>query len=211
MPIRIRVSDDDERVAARSAPVVAVAYCLVAFFGRMWLQRRSTGDSGFRLSLDRPLRDRIVSSLIGGGALVAVVGAVRWARSGRADPPTAKAGLALMDAAFAGTLKSQSDMGRSWRIGVDSQERTDLVTTGVFSWSRNPIYACMVAFAAGLTAAAPDPVTAIGAAVLTLGVQLQARVVEEPYLLRMHGDAYRSYMGRVGRFLPGLGRGLGGA
>jgi len=32
------------------------------------------------------------------------------------------------------------------------------------------------------------------------------RAVEEPYLLDTHGDAYRGYATRVGRFLPGVGR-----
>jgi hypothetical protein len=34
------------------------------------------------------------------------------------------------------------------------------------------------------------------------------RCVEEPYLIRVHGDAYRSYARAVGRFLPGIGRGV---
>ena len=32
------------------------------------------------------------------------------------------------------------------------------------------------------------------------------RLIEEPYLTAVHGDAYRDYAGRVGRFLPGVGR-----
>jgi protein-S-isoprenylcysteine O-methyltransferase Ste14 len=37
-------------------------------------------------------------------------------------------------------------------------------------------------------------------------VQVQVRLVEEPYLLRVHGDAYRAYAARTGRFVPGVGR-----
>jgi len=29
--------------------------------------------------------------------------------------------------------------------------------------------------------------------------------VEEPYLLTVHGDAYRGYLANVGRFVPGVG------
>ena len=32
------------------------------------------------------------------------------------------------------------------------------------------------------------------------------RFVEEPYLRRAHGEAYRAYAARVGRFLPRIGR-----
>ena len=37
-------------------------------------------------------------------------------------------------------------------------------------------------------------------------VQLQVRVVEEPYLLATHGKTYAAYAARVGRFVPGAGR-----
>ena len=36
--------------------------------------------------------------------------------------------------------------------------------------------------------------------------QIQVRLVEEPYLLRVHGDAWRRYAAVTGRFLPGIGR-----
>ena len=39
-----------------------------------------------------------------------------------------------------------------------------------------------------------------------IALEIQVRLVEEPYLLRQHGDAYRNYAARVGRFVPGLGR-----
>jgi protein-S-isoprenylcysteine O-methyltransferase Ste14 len=60
--------------------------------------------------------------------------------------------------------------------------------------------------ALGLAMMVPS-VVSIGAVVALLGaLQLQVRVVEEPYLLRVHGNAYRNYAREVGRFLPGLGR-----
>ena len=40
-----------------------------------------------------------------------------------------------------------------------------------------------------------------------VGVQLQVRLVEEPHLQVVHGDAYREYARRVGRLLPLIGRG----
>jgi protein-S-isoprenylcysteine O-methyltransferase Ste14 len=38
------------------------------------------------------------------------------------------------------------------------------------------------------------------------GLEIQVRLVEEPYLIRVHGDAYRTYAARTGRFVPGVGR-----
>ncbi len=42
--------------------------------------------------------------------------------------------------------------------------------------------------------------------VLAAAIVLQVRFVEEPCLVRRHGDAYLSYAQRVGRFVPGVGR-----
>ncbi len=39
-----------------------------------------------------------------------------------------------------------------------------------------------------------------------VGCQAQVRVIEEPYLRRVHGTAFAVCTTRVGRFLPGLGR-----
>jgi protein-S-isoprenylcysteine O-methyltransferase Ste14 len=37
-------------------------------------------------------------------------------------------------------------------------------------------------------------------------IELQVRVVEEPHLLRTHGQAYEDWAREVGRFVPGVGR-----
>ena len=36
--------------------------------------------------------------------------------------------------------------------------------------------------------------------------QIQVRLVEEPYLHQVHGEAYRTYAERTGRFVPWVGR-----
>jgi protein-S-isoprenylcysteine O-methyltransferase Ste14 len=56
----------------------------------------------------------------------------------------------------------------------------------------------------------PSWVAIAGLAGLVVALELQVRVVEEPYLLRTHGARYADYARRVGRFAPGVGR-LGAA
>ena len=48
--------------------------------------------------------------------------------------------------------------------------------------------------------------TLTGAILLMLALELQTRLIEEPYLTRVHGEQYTVYAARVGRFLPGVGR-----
>lgn len=115
-------------------------------------------------------------------------------------------GTVLAVTGIAATVYAQLDMGESWRIGVDPSETTTLVRSGVFGFVRNPIFTAMLVFAGGVTLMTPNPVALLAFVVLSTTIELQVRVVEEPYLLRTHGQAYRDYCVAVGRFLPGVGR-----
>lgn len=97
-------------------------------------------------------------------------------------------------------------MGASWRIGVDPRERTDLVTSGLFSHVRNPIFTGMSAVALGLALLVPSWPALLAVGVLAAGLELQVRLVEEPYLIAQHGESYSRWARRAGRFLPGVGR-----
>ena len=116
------------------------------------------------------------------------------------------AGVVLFLAGLALTLAAQLAMGTSWRIGVDHSERTELVTSGPFAYSRNPIFAAMIPASVGLALMVPSVVAIGGVLALLLALELQVRIVEEPYLTDAHGAAYTAYAARVGRFVPGLGR-----
>jgi len=52
----------------------------------------------------------------------------------------------------------------------------------------------------------PNLLAALMLAAVVTAQQIQVRLVEEPYLRRVHGDAYRRYATRTGRFLPWIGR-----
>jgi protein-S-isoprenylcysteine O-methyltransferase Ste14 len=46
----------------------------------------------------------------------------------------------------------------------------------------------------------------LGLAALVAGIELQVRAVEEPHLLRTHGEAYARWARATGRFVPSLGK-----
>ncbi|MBL8693467.1 MAG: isoprenylcysteine carboxylmethyltransferase family protein [Planctomycetes bacterium] len=98
------------------------------------------------------------------------------------------------------TFYCQSAMGRSWRIGIPA-ERTELVTTGVYSRIRHPIYAGFLAWLAGLVLLLPN---LLSLAIFVGGVFVLTRWArrEEARQLEIHGEAYRNYCARTGRFLP---------
>jgi protein-S-isoprenylcysteine O-methyltransferase Ste14 len=59
---------------------------------------------------------------------------------------------------------------------------------------------------AGLLMLTPNVLAAASLVALLIALEIQVRAVEEPYLLRTHGDAYRRYAAETGRFVPGIGR-----
>jgi protein-S-isoprenylcysteine O-methyltransferase Ste14 len=116
-------------------------------------------------------------------------------------------GGTLYGIGVAATLWAQLAMGDSWRVGVDPNARTALVATGPFRWVRNPIFSAMTVATLGLALLAPNILSWLALAALVAGLEIHVRLVEEPYLTRTHGDHYRRYASRTGRFLPVIGRG----
>jgi protein-S-isoprenylcysteine O-methyltransferase Ste14 len=183
-------------------------YLALAFGWRTWRQLRTTGRSGFvdisrAGALERGVGALLVVSLALG--IVSPLAALRGSAP-QIAAPEALLGVAVYAAGLALTLTAQLHMGVSWRIGVDPSERTQLVTSGPFAVARNPIFTGMIAVAAGLALLVPNVWALLAVLVLVAGIELQVRFVEEPYLLRTHGEPYRAWTQRVGRFLPGIGR-----
>jgi protein-S-isoprenylcysteine O-methyltransferase Ste14 len=116
------------------------------------------------------------------------------------------AGIVLAAAGGLAVFGAQLGMGESWRIGVSDEQRTDLVTGGWFAFCRNPIYTAMIIGWTGFALIVPTWLGIAAVPVIALGLELQVRAVEEPYLIETHRDAFRAYAARVGRFLPGVGR-----
>lgn len=114
-------------------------------------------------------------------------------------------GIVLATIGIAIVQWAQRSMGDSLRIGVDPDERTGLVTLGIFRWVRNPIYSAMIAYSAGTAALVPNVASLAALGVFVVSMEYQVRMVEEPYLTKVHGAGYLSYATRVGRFVPGIG------
>ena len=196
---------------AAAALVTYLVWAALAFGWRTVVQHRRTGDSGLRLHAEAGT----VQWWAKLGFVIAIV-------TGLAAPIAGLLGLddvALLDvdamhvagAVIAAigvvlTVVAQLGMGDSWRIGVDAEERTALVTSGPFTHVRNPIFTAMLVTALGLTLMVPNVVALAGFVVLVAALEAQVRLVEEPYLRTTHGDDYLGYARGAGRFLPNVGR-----
>lgn len=195
------------------ALILYLVYLAIAFGLRTVIQVRRTGSTGFHGLGGRPGSAEWLAGVGFALALVLGVAAPILALADVVDPIAAldttaphAIGIALALAGIAATFAAQVAMGDSWRIGVDEAERTALVTTGPFALVRNPIFSAMIPTAIGLALLVPSWPALVGVAVLVVALELQVRVVEEPYLLRAQGSTYAGYAARVGRFVPGVGR-----
>ena len=188
-------------------------FLLLAFGLRSWLHWRRTGSTGF-VGISGGVGSAewsggalFVVALVAGGAAPALQALGIVMPMPAFDVPAARAaGVALYVVGVAGTLWAQLAMGASWRIGVDETARTELVGAGPFRWVRNPIYSAMTAATLGLALCVPNVVSALALVALVVALEIQVRLVEEPYLARVHGDGYRRYVATTGRFVPGVGR-----
>ncbi|QGV81984.1 methyltransferase family protein [Streptomyces ficellus] len=197
---------------AWTALTLYLAWAGTAFGVRAAVQRRRTGDAGFRGASGRPGTASwwagvlFLTALLVGAAAPAAALAGLPGLPGTGDVTVRGAGLLLTVTGMAFTLAAQTNMGASWRVGVDAAERTTLVTGGLFAHVRNPVFTAMVCTAAGLALMVPNWIAALGLIALVTAVQVQVRVVEEPYLSAIHPDAYGAYTARTGRFVPGIGK-----
>jgi len=102
------------------------------------------------------------------------------------------------------TVVAQGQMGTAWRIGIDDRP-TDLVTNGLFSLSRNPIFSGMILTLLGAAHIAPAVWSILFTSLTILLIAVQTRF-EEKHLVQLHGEKYMTYAQQVGRFVPGVGR-----
>lgn len=104
-------------------------------------------------------------------------------------------------AALAATMVCWRKMGKSWRMGIDPGEKTQLIVSGPYAYVRNPIYALSSILMIASAIAVPSSLMFILAIIHLIFLQWEARR-EEKYLLTTHGEEFGRYMKTVGRFIP---------
>lgn len=110
------------------------------------------------------------------------------------------AGFVAMTVALVWIATAQANMKKSFRVGIDEQVRTELVTYGLFQYSRNPIFVGVMFGLIGMFLVIPNAITLLVASLAYVFIQIQIRL-EEDFLLSEHGSKYQEYMDSVRRWL----------
>jgi protein-S-isoprenylcysteine O-methyltransferase Ste14 len=188
----------------------ALAYVLVVFLGRSYLVWRKTGARPVTYGQADTAHDLIGKyflvlvflSLVGMGVYLFLPGLypfllpVPWLEA----TPLTYFGLGLLWASFLWTVVAQSQMGESWRIGIDREAHPPLVTEGPFRISRNPIYLGVRGSSLGLLLTLPNGLNLV---IFTLTIVLTAIQVrlEEEHLKAAYGPEYLEYSEKTRRWI----------
>jgi protein-S-isoprenylcysteine O-methyltransferase Ste14 len=98
--------------------------------------------------------------------------------------------------------RAHHDLGQNWSVSLDLRERHTLVTTGVYSLVRHPMYAGFWLMALGQALLLPNWVAG-PAGLVGFGILFFGRVGrEEEMMISAFGNDYRAYMQRTARVVP---------
>ncbi len=96
---------------------------------------------------------------------------------------------------------SVATMRDNWRAGVSETDKTELVTDGIYSISRNPAFLGFDLMYIGILLMFFNWMLFVVSAIAMSMFHLQIVNVEEDFLLTAFGDEYIQYKNNVGRYL----------
>ena len=187
--------------------IVIITYIFFALIGRVYLVYKLTGSFGtentyksFRSNLYY-----IICLYIGFGGMIAL--SVLDVR-GKINPQLEIGYISIACAFLLGiigliiTVIGQQQMGSSWRAIVAKSKNTQLITHGLFKYSRNPVYMGTLILFFSVVILLPHILMLNCYFFAYLSIELLVRFDEEPHLKKVHGEEYKSFCKRVNRFFP---------
>lgn len=113
-------------------------------------------------------------------------------------------GAAVFAAALWLFYRTHKDLGRNWSVTLEVREKHTLVTGGVYSRVRHPMYSAFWLWAVAQALLLPNWIAG-PAGLVGFGTLFFLRVGrEEALMIETFGDEYRRYMARTARVLPGI-------
>jgi protein-S-isoprenylcysteine O-methyltransferase Ste14 len=98
--------------------------------------------------------------------------------------------------------RSHADLGRQWSVNVEMQEQHKLVTGGVFSRIRHPMYAAHLLWGLAQPLLLWNWIAGLSMLVFSLPLYIYRIPREEKMMTDAFGGEYQEYMQDTGRFFP---------
>lgn len=88
----------------------------------------------------------------------------------------------------------------SWRVGVQENQKTELITSGIYAYSRNPYFVSYILLFLGYTLLLSNLIL-LGLTVAGF-ISIHMMILkEEQYLRSTHGEAYKEYCEKTARYM----------
>jgi protein-S-isoprenylcysteine O-methyltransferase Ste14 len=113
-------------------------------------------------------------------------------------------GLVLVCLGFALRVWAITTLGSSFRTSVEVDRDQPVVTTGPYRWVRHPSYSGMLLITLGFGLALVSWISLALCTVLPCVALVHRIRVEEPELVRVLGEPYRTYQAQTKRLVPGV-------
>lgn len=91
-------------------------------------------------------------------------------------------------------------MKDSWIAGIPDKDRTELVTSGIYHYSRNPAFLGFDFMYIGVLLMYCNVLTLVSSAFAVIMLHLQI-LQEEKYLAKTYGEVYKEYRKHAFRYL----------
>lgn len=192
--------------------IAGLAFFLIVFVGRTLYLRFSKNINPITLGVGKKGLQRIVELSFFVGLILWIVEVLLYALhiEFRLFPapldmqlidtmPAKIIGVALIIVAFIIFIWALVSFRDSWRIGIDEKTPGELITTGIFAVSRNPIFIFIDLYFIGTFLINGAVIFLIFAAVVVIGLHYQI-IQEEKFLAKAYGQAYQDYCARTGRY-----------
>jgi protein-S-isoprenylcysteine O-methyltransferase Ste14 len=98
--------------------------------------------------------------------------------------------------------KAQAELGRAWSATIELSPHHPLVTTGIYSKVRHPLYASLILWAAGQPALLQNWIAGFAGAVAVALVWLVRVPAEEAMMRESFGEEYVRYSAQTGKLIP---------
>jgi protein-S-isoprenylcysteine O-methyltransferase Ste14 len=150
-------------------------------------------------------RDRFALVMAVAGFIVPIVWATSSVLTFADHPalwPAIGSGAAIQLAALYLFHRAHADLGTNWSSKLQLFDAHELITTGVYSRIRHPMYLSLILFGAGQALVVPNWIAAPACLVGTI-VLCALRVGPEEAMMRdRFAQEYETYMERTGRLWP---------